>query len=214
MLSVSDGWLGDSAGRLYSLDALGYHEVASPTTAAITDLDATSPADAWATTASGQVLRWDGAVWRVAAVLGDKLVSVSALSPAEAWVVGYPGVVMRWDGATWRAMPPPEMTGRESPARVLALSSSSVWLATNWYWSPTGFGYAYEWTGELPGWQRRGQDFNGVRLTDLAALSPNNVWLSGFTFDTRYGYGPWLSIWSGSGWRLIVASQSGGARCT
>ena len=187
-----DGWLGASDGRLYHLTIQGYVPVPSPATAEITDLSTTSDTDAWATTTAGEVLRWDGASWRVATRLGGGLSSVSALSPTEAWVVGEAGV-WRWDGATWTATSGVQST----PAYVAAVSPSRAWLATRGGTPPLCGTHLYQWDGAT--WRKPDYDWSPLLcVMDMAAIGPERVALSGTVGSDRDGAIGKKSIWDGA----------------
>ena len=63
-----------------------------------------SGSNVFAATATGQILRYDGAEWRVAAATPRPLAGIWGSSADDVLVVGEAGTILRFDGASWSAV--------------------------------------------------------------------------------------------------------------
>lgn len=189
------------------------------------DVDALSNSDVWAVgiTATPQeqgsktlVEHWDGTRWRVSASTNpadefDNLYAVSADSASDVWVGGQTGtgstnaaLVEHYDGKTWTTVDvPPDMWTISS---ISALSALDVWAtgvavqdkvysAVVLHWDGT------DWTTE---YSHDSVRHNGYGLSDLVALSSDDVWAVG-VHDYRHGRGnppivPFALHWDGTAW--------------
>ena len=78
-----------------------WKQMAAPDNSGLLDVDADSPADAWAIAADGGVLHWNGATWTVATQLGlDNVAAIAALSPTDVWVADQV-TLSHFNGTSW-----------------------------------------------------------------------------------------------------------------
>jgi len=158
------------------------------TLGAITGLSADSASDAWAVTANGYVLRWDGRQWRIAKRLaepqggppGDEPTGVLAINARNVWVFYatwrdshnhvHGGALHDLNG-TWR-----EATG---PGRTI-IAASEATPADLWAIGGTGshVGLLHH---EQRGWKPvTAQALTGLTFASILALRRGPVWALGW----------------------------------
>jgi WD40 repeat protein len=159
-----------------------------------------SPGDVWAVGNDGSggsggalTMHWDGATWKdVPLPIGASgLNGAVAIARDDVWAVGQ-GEVLHWDGTQWSIVSPitnPANASGEGSFlnSVTATSKSDLWAAGQLviHWSSTDNWMDQGWwetqvtpdSGARTAWDAR------VRLSDLVALSPNDVWVVGYRND-------------------------------
>jgi hypothetical protein len=158
----------------------------------IGDASAPSARDIWAVSyASGYVLHWDGARWRVARSWPRHavLTGVTALGPRNVWVFGTTTAGIRglgtwhFNGRSWtRAAGPAAEIYRAS-----AVSRRDIWAVA----ADQRGGFVEHYDGSS--WQRvrTGRLLAGTRLDDVLAVSSRDVWVIG-NRESHQGDGPLL----------------------
>ena len=164
--------------------------------AALHDVDATGPNDAWAVGSWGNrhplVIKWNGTEWtrdrmsNVDFADGEAFFGVDAVSPTEVWAVGdglNEGLAVHLDGGQWVRTTFPDVD-REPELNEVAAEGSQAWVAGRWKIRSATFGlFAARW--ENDGWVEvgvEGREFEGYEVGDLdsVALDPTgNVWAVG-----------------------------------
>ena len=163
------------------------------------------------------LLRWNGTTWRPVRVPwarpGVTLTKVVATDSGGVWVVASDDVGARveyWNGTRWREIPAP--FGRaDPPAGFAATSSSDAW-AVGSYALRKGRSFAgalaAHWNGSE--WQiapvpAPAGAYN-TWLDDVAAVSPDDVWLSSFSLLKSGKHGrvnvAVLEHWDGRSWHI------------
>jgi hypothetical protein len=166
----------------------------------VTSASATSASDVWATTQSGQVLRWTGTAWMVSHVFkgGDQ---VKALGPRDVWVFG-----SDWDhynGRTWmRVTSASGLAGAAS-----ALSDNDIWSfgpATVAHWN----GHVLTRTSVKKLLIRKNPT-NSPELVGIYAQSKDSIWAIG-NGETADAGGPLFILHdNGHGWHRVVVGTLG-----
>jgi hypothetical protein len=90
------------------------------------DVDALSPADAWALAADGSVLNWDGSTWTAKTQLASGNTVLTALSATDVWVGGVVSVT-HYNGSSWSTAPIP--AGISGLAGAASSGPGNVWFA-------------------------------------------------------------------------------------
>jgi hypothetical protein len=163
---------------------------------------ASSPSNVWAA-GNGYALHWDGTRWTVAKTWSQagETTSVAAVSPTDVWVFGdspFSGATglgaWHFTGRTWvRA------TGIAGEIyRASAVSRHNIWAITV---SPGG-GSVVRYDGD--DWDRvtaADKALANTQLSDVLAVSPDNVWVSGVSPATAPDGYLVLAHWNGVRWR-------------
>lgn len=100
-----------------------------PEPMSLTDVWASPDRRAWAVSAAGHVLRWDGAEWKIVHVASAGLRAVWGASPTEVWVGGESGLVLHGEesaGAT--TFTPVAIDTSQTVTRIRGSSPADVWL--------------------------------------------------------------------------------------
>ncbi len=144
-----------------------------------------SPRDVWVVGHDGEILHWDGTVWRPSRS-GTTFIlnAIWGAGPADAWVVGIRGTVLHWDGKTWTSLPP---VTDEQLFAVWGSSAADVWAVG-------AHGVSAHWNGHK--WSRvttRTRSF----LRGLWGSAADDVWCVG-EHGTRLR-------WTGSAWTDAAA---------
>ena len=173
-------------------------------------VDGSASKDVWAVGYSGAsgryktlIERWDGTQWRVvtspnAVTTGDNtLTSVDALSSTNAWAVGSSrtsssrkSLIQRWNGTSWTIVSSPNPgTLGNSLLGVAAAGPNDIW-AVGWKRSGDGLQSLllhYDGTGWTEGVAVPKVGTGDNVLTDVSALSNDDVWATGYYVDgTKY----------------------------
>jgi hypothetical protein len=190
---------------------------------------AATEADAYKTL----VEHWNGSQWQVVASpnagAGTKntLTSVDALSRTSAWAVGSyrtlpsPGndsvrktLIERWDGTSWKIVSSPNPgTLSNSLLGVSAIGPNDVW-AVGWKLSDQGLDQGLRslilhydgtaWTEAAVPAVGSGENV----LTDISALSANDIWASGY-YDDGAQQKTLTLHYDGSGWSSVPSASGG-----
>jgi len=156
------------------------------------------------------ILHWDGSTWK--RMGGPPIGQVAVLSPTDAWGVGGDigqARIFHWDGASWT-----EMAHRDPPgasfSAIDALSPDDVWVVGHKYgpeYAPNTRGWATvieHWDGTA--WSvvpSPNQHANDNSLMGVTAVSPSDVWASGFT-EVTSGVTNTLTLhWNGKRWAIV-----------
>jgi hypothetical protein len=193
------------------------------------DVDARTPADAWAVGShmrshggehdeAAYAARWDGKRWAevpVPAVDGEatSLYAVAAVSKREAWAVGrwqngelLQPLVERWDGERWRPVRLPDLPGGQL-RDVVVQDRRSVWAVGE----QDGRPLVLHWDGST--WTERSP-----------RLSAHVVWLHAVTVDEATGdvhtvgemvnsRGQWRTVslrWKEDRWHVVATPRTSG----
>jgi hypothetical protein len=122
-----------------------YVPIQAPRTGLLADVDASSPANAWAVGYTGitrqrpLIMHWDGRSWVRQHVPNlqaqGALAGVAAVSRRDAWAVGtvsakfgqYKPVIFHWDGESWRRVASPSHDESSGLNSVTATSTRNAW---------------------------------------------------------------------------------------
>jgi hypothetical protein len=158
--------------------------------------------------------QWNGGKWVARTVPGSAgyaLEEVSASSARNVWVLGASAAgalrLFRYDGAHWHTMSLPPSTGITATqfwnshyyGDLVALGPRDVWIGTDGLCPTTCSTNIWHWNGS-----RWTNDKIGMAVFDLAGVSDNDMWVSGYTSrdlgGTR-GPGPLVAYkWNGKKW--------------
>jgi hypothetical protein len=168
------------------------------------------------------ILHWDGSTWtRVASPNTDgdynELTSISAVSADDIWAVGEARgpFMVHWDGTAWSAVGTPQ--GRflhPSLRSISVVSADDVWAVGDGFDPNTGNvrGVIEHWDGHSWSIVRSpSPGALGNRLMSVSAVSADDVWAVGWTFDGPTGY-PGRSLiehWNGHRWRPVPSPHPG-----
>ncbi len=194
----------------------------------LADVAVLAPDDAWAVGIENSfpyrdlILHWDGRAWTIQddGTIAAYLTSVAALSPTDVWVAGSTsyigkGLLMHWDGVSWTQT----LLGAPIVFRdVKALAPDDVWavgqLSVNYFGDLT---VAYHYDGST--WTRtptpsplRHHDIDQNWLTSIAAVAPDDIWVTGIARDHDYGIVdmPFFLHWDGTAWSTVDAPDPDG----
>jgi hypothetical protein len=155
-----------------------WHAVALPPGLVRTIGAASAPAanDVWAVSFPGRfLLHYNGSTWSVARRWAHppEPTAVTAFSPADVWVFGDPGT-WHLHGRTWT-----KVTGlAASVDSASALSPRDIWAAGG------SSGALLRFNGRT--WGRvRSKALAGLRLRDVLAVAPGNVWVAAQPASSR-----------------------------
>ena len=145
------------------------------------------------------LLHWDGTIWRTVSVPwtrgGLELDQVAIDGPSSVWVVSTGGqdvrriLVEHWNGERWNRIPAP--FGRHDPIRSFAATSANdAWAVGSYRQARHSHPLAAHWNGHT--WQiapipTRNTD---SVLTDVVALTPNDVWALGQSQYVKVTHNP------------------------
>ena len=197
----------------------------------LVSVTAISAHDAWAVgiyqhiinvTEPPLIEHWDGTRWSMISSphpgIGSILTKVKAISANNIWAVGSFGngsqeqtLIVHWDGSQWSIVKSP------SPGKVRNELSSITVVSPQDIWSVglfTNSGqrqfveepFTMHWDGakwsivESPGFGK------STPLSDVAALSANDVWAVGYENDNS---GPLIEHWDGAQWSIVKSPGSG-----
>jgi hypothetical protein len=190
-------------------------------------VDGNSSTNVWAVGGSGTgtlTERWNGSAWSVVpspnptGSVGASLRAVKSLANDDAWAVGTSShstgiptrtLIEHWNGTSWSILPSPSPDGTQNLLRAVdGVAANDVWAvgATG----HDGYGGApvaslvLHWNGSA--WSQTtipssGGAFSITELTDVVAISANDVWAvgQGFSF-TYFQQVPYLLHYNGTTW--------------
>jgi hypothetical protein len=190
-------------------------------------VDGNSGTNVWAVGGSGTgtlTERWNGSAWSVvpspnpAGSVGASLRAVKSLANNDAWAVGtsahstgIPGrtLIEHWNGTSWSIVSSPNPDGTQNLLRAVdGVAANDVWAVgatghDGYGGDPVG-SLVLHWNGSawsqvtIPG---SGGAFSTTELTDVVAISANDVWAvgKGFSF-TYFQQVPYLLHYNGTTW--------------
>ncbi len=114
--------------------------------------------------------------------------------------------------SVWRFVTSPSMTPSSSLAGVAAISSKDVWAVGSYNNSisgnkNTGLALIEHWNGNAWSVVNSPQVASSSTLTGVAAISTNNVWAVGYSFNESAS--PLIEHWNGSSWNIVKGSDVG-----
>jgi uncharacterized repeat protein (TIGR01451 family) len=117
----------------------------------------------FASTYQGNILRWDGSSWQIAADLANSLIpSISMLDANNGWAVGYQGGIYRFQNGTWHTV-----------ATLPYLFQTIEMVAPNDGWIMGRTGVILHWDGAS--WHQVGGPQN-VWFRDVDMVSSSDGW--------------------------------------
>jgi hypothetical protein len=168
---------------------------------------------------------WDGTAWTIipSPNTGDcanYLQSVTAIAANDVWAVGYyllcdntpQTLTMHWDGTSWTVITSPNIgTLANRLTGVAAISSGDVW-AVGMYnqGSDDVIPLGLHWNGTnwssvpMPG--RTGFADN---ILGVAAVSSNDVWAVGYSFNDQGATRSLIEHWNGTSWSIVTTPNPG-----
>ena len=195
---------------------------AGSSSSGILDIVAAAPDNIWAVgyvhvnrVPQALTLHWNGVEWSAVQVAGGQntiLNAVSVRAQDDVWAVGinYPGaqaITMHWDGVKWATVPVPGIGLSGSTLEgVIALAPDDAWAVGSLRtYSGSGGGskaWMLHWDGQAWHDASPTQEVVYAGLSDVVALSPNNIWAAGS--NSAYApEGPVLMHWDGTGWTRV-----------
>ncbi len=157
-------------------------------------------------------MHWDGTSWtRIPTPSPDirnaGLYAVDGVSANDVWTVGdyqdssntYRGLILHWDGSSWTqtAGPPGGLGG------VLAISSDNVWAVGGTTAGLNSQTLVMHWNGTTWNTVTSPSPGDGENhLNSISAVSDNDIWAVGNSYDAVAGRRPIALHWDGSSWML------------
>lgn len=168
--------------------------------------------------------QWYGTSWRIVpspnpSAANNHLDAVTALAPGDVWAVGDAtgNVVLteHWNGSAWSAVPTPAPSGMlPFLTGVAGASSRDVWAVGGAFNPSTGANQILieHWDGTAWSIVSAPAPFGqSPTLSDVTALSANNVWAVGGETDPSTGAGrTFFEHWSGTTWSVVYGSGTAG----
>ena len=201
-------------------DGTRWKRTASPSLAAPNELLAVSAVaanDVWAVggyNSGGQALvqHWDGSTWSVAPNANpgtfNRFFGVAAISSSDVWAVGQfsngglnQTLVEHWNGASWQIIPSPNVPNQHNKLNAV----TAVPGAPNQVWAVGTAGTStliMRWNGTQ--WSVVPSPQVGINpaLTSVVAISANDVWAVGYTFNNSRQI-TLTEHWNGSTWSVV-----------
>lgn len=176
--------------------------------------------------------RWNGSLWQVvpspspAGSGFSALTGVKTFSASRAWAVGHatvPGglatqtLTARWNGTSWAIVPSPNFGGFTNILEdVDGVSDTDAWAVGHTANSPDGGeqSLALRWDGRTWSATPLPPTESSARLTDVVAVTGNDVWAVGTRFSRQlFQWIPYAIHWNGTGWQeAAVPAPPGGGR--
>jgi hypothetical protein len=164
---------------------------------------------------------WNGTRWSMIPSphpgIGSRLLKVEAISANDVWAVGsfaegFQGqtLTLHWDGSQWNVVksPNPGKAGNELSS-VTIVSAHDIWAVGSFSNSTQGQTveepFFVHWDGsqwsvvESPG---LGNSYSHT-LSDVAALSTNDVWAVGYKTDSNGNSQTLIEYWDGTHWSVV-----------
>ncbi|MDQ6694891.1 MAG: S-layer homology domain-containing protein [Chloroflexota bacterium] len=191
-------------------------------------VSARSSNDVWAVgnyaNNSSLIEHWDGSAWSVVSSPNpgtslNILRSVSARASNDVWAVGsyyngtiYQTLVEHWDGSAWSVIPSQNVsTGVNNLRGVWAVASNDVW-AVGYYANPARPGQTLveHWDGSA--WSVASNPNPGTTanvLVGVSALTNNDVWVVGASFNGSNPGQTLVEHWDGNAWSVVPSPNVG-----
>jgi hypothetical protein len=223
---AQSGSQGPDREQVIALNGRGARHVTGSVLGAI---DAGSPDNVWAVgrafiaDSSGQqalVLHWDGSSWKEIVRPDFPLTDVAVVSATDVWGIGGDidqAKIFHWDGTRWSEMAHHDPPGA-SFAGIDALSANDVWVVG----TKSGVEYAPNTVGN----DTLIEHWNGTRWSVLAspnpmrrsnwlggvvALSPSDVWATGYSENAAGQTETSTLHWDGQTWSIVPSPNPGKA---
>lgn len=172
--------------------------------------------------------RWNGSQWSAipspnpdADQYGSRneLFGVAASSSSDVWAVGVQAgrltgnqrtLALHWDGASWLNVEGPNVANSQSRLNgITVLSSTDAWAVGAYTGAATNYNeqaLVGRWNGSF--WAPVSTPMVGEQsqLYGVTAISPNNVWAVGQTYDSA-GQKPLVMRWNGTNWSLVTVPK-------
>lgn len=194
-------------GRLYSVTAI-------------------SDSDVWAAGLNGGrslIVHWNGRTWSQSQPTGGYLTGVAASSASDVWAVGGTNwfsptqtLAEHWNGSSWQRVATPNPAGGGDLNSVTATSPSNAWAVGHAGPGPGG-GLPSPTTPLIEHWNGRAWTIQGIQvpaggseLVRVAALSPSNAWVVGWTGQGT-GQRTLIEHWNGKTWTRVPTPNEGRA---
>ena len=149
------------------------------------------------------------------------LFDVAAISKHNVWAVGgtfigsgWPGrnLIEHWNGSQWSTVPSPNPVPNDILFAVAAVSANDIWASGTTF--PNGITAAKlqieHWYGSQ--WSLVPSPSAGFAFTvplAMAAISKNNVWAVGQTYNTSTQEQTLIEHWNGSRWSIVPSPSAG-----
>ncbi|MBA3552005.1 MAG: hypothetical protein H0W27_03920 [Actinobacteria bacterium] len=155
----------------------------------------------------------------------NSLLAVDIVSWDDAWAVGsifdgeHQPLAQHWDGRKWSVVPtptPPESSGAAFLLDVDISGTSDGWAVGSYTTfdgtAVTTHGLVERWNGVDWTIQEFPDPLNmNVDLASVVALSPEDVWAAGASFDPSYETGrPFTAHFDGASWSVITVLDRAG----
>ncbi len=161
------------------------------------------------------ILHWDGTQWTIVPNPdpgeGSELHSVAAVAANDVWAVGFQSssaLLEHWDGTQWQLAAAPSVV-YDQLMSVSMLSATEGWAVGDQIFSAGRTQpLTLHWDGIA--WSRIPTLTHPVsdRITGVAALAPNDVWMIGGTSDAT-GFHTLFGHWDGTQWLEVPPPSSG-----
>ncbi len=169
-------------------------------------------------------LNWNGSTWAQYEASPGYFNGVGASSASDVWAVGGTNwfspsqtLAMHWNGKTLTRVPTPNPPGGGEFSDVAATSPDNAWavgLAGPGPGIPSPTTPLIEhWNGNAWTIQKYQVPAAGGQFTGVAAISPDNVWVVGYTGAASEGTGQQTLIehWNGDTWTRVPSPNVAGA---
>lgn len=143
------------------------------------------------------MLHWNGSTWsQVTAPDVGEIADLQVIAPNDIWTSG--SNPLHWDGTAWQVV-----TAPAAIAKMSALASDNIWAlgqdTSVLHWD------GITWT-LVPS-----PDVSGLpnpNLTDIYAVSDNDIWIVGWFSPGSVGWYPIIEHWNGVLWEWITSDSS------
>ena len=222
--TVTEHWNGTRWSLVRSPNATtGYNLLNAVGVVAANDVWAVGQA-AIGSTYSTMIQHWNGTSWNIVsspnvAGFSNVLQAITVVSANDIWAVGYSQdtnfntftLTLHWNGAAWSIVPSPNDGGNNVGNHLLAaaaVSANDVWavgfsefgtLSEHW----NGSAWSVVPTPEIA-------NTEPLFLPSVVALSSNNVWSVGESFQSRRSLSRTLTEqWNGTQWTVVKSPNVG-----
>jgi len=175
------------------------------------------------------VMHWDGTAWTIVPSPDPSgttyvfLLGLTALSASDVWAVGYYSdddgatwntLIEHWDGTEWTIVPSPNRRSASSSflLGVSASSTNDVWAVGHSSDGSTTNSLTQHWDGTswsiVPSPDPAGSTIG--RLLSVEAVSANDVWAVGNSYDGSTLVTTLTEHWNGRKWRIVPSPNPAG----
>ncbi len=179
------------------------------------------------------VEHWNGKAWGIVPTPNptsfNMLYSITAVSANNVWAVGsytFPinggsvALVEHWNGQQWSVVSTPSITSSNNVLllSISALSAKDIWAVGSYNTSNyTSNTLVEHWNGTQWSIVNDPTFQTSTTLSGVVALSKNNVWAVGNSFDSRNPNGVSATLiehWNGSNWSVVSSPNPVGTYAT